>query len=113
MSKYTLAYTYVKKGNLLEFLSTDKVCYEKFGGNPSEQAKTHYAQEREIQLIALFRFELGDRNHAPKTFCRIKCPVNPLPIKGEFEVPCVSALENFLEGEGWKYKYKTSARMFE
>lgn len=107
-SKYTLACIYTKKGDLLPYLNTGKVLNE---NHPSPQTQAdamhrYYAQEREIQLIALFRWE------GSKCFCKIKCPVNPLPIKGEFEAASMDVLDKFLKANGWSYKQKFYPRMF-
>lgn len=98
--KYQLAWIFSKKGNLLPYL------YSK-GYPVSEQAEKFYAREREIQLILLIR---NDRDGIR---CRIKCPVNPLPIKGEFTVPCMSAIYDFLLREGWTRKQIIHAGIFE
>lgn len=86
---YDQAIIYTKRDNLSKWF--DANC-SKFivDGNVeySERfisAEKHYAQERIVQLILLVRHENG------KTICRIKCPINPLPIKGEFQ--CVSTSE--------------------
>lgn len=92
-------WTYTKVGNLLPFL------YGKVS-NPSEQMKEYYAAGREIQLVLFIRAENG------KTYCRIKCPVSPLPVKGEFEVPSIGAINNFLHQNGWTRRQVISAHMF-
>lgn len=45
-------------------------------------------------------------NEEYKTICRIKCPINPLPIKGEFETPSVGAVSHVLATMGWVFKEK-------
>ena len=112
MSKYAKAIIFTKKGNLHDYLYTDKVCYRQFNANPSERTRAYYEAEREIQLIALMRWET-DGAKKSKCFCRIKCPVNPLPVKGEFELPCVEALRKFLEANGWTFKQTIYSGMFE
>ena len=98
--KYRIAWIFTKKGNLLPWL------YSK--GEPiSDHIEKMYAREREIQLILLIRNESGH------IYCRIKCPVSPLPIKGEFEVPCMSAIYDFLLRDGWVRKQCISASIFE
>lgn len=47
-----------------------------------------------------------------KPICRIKCPINPLPIKGEFEAPTVGAVSHTLETMGWTYKEKLPLGLF-
>lgn len=41
-----------------------------------QRARAVYAEEREVRLILLVRF-----NEKGKPICRIKCPINPLPIE--------------------------------
>lgn len=70
------------------------------------RAEKLYAQERDIQLILLVRFENG------KCICRIKCPINPLPIKGEFQCVSTSEMSKLLTSMGWTYKEKYGIEMF-
>lgn len=70
----------------------------------TEEAK----KEREVQLILLSR---RDRTSG-KEFFRIKCPISPLPVVGEFEAPSYAAIVAFLERMGWKYKHTTWANAF-
>ena len=107
MAKYSCVYIFTKKGNLNDYLHTDKVGYLTYGFDIPERVKAYYAQEREIQLMLMFRYESN------RCFCKIKCPVNPLPVRGEFEVPSVSVLVQFLKVNGWSYKQKFYPRMFE
>lgn len=112
MPKYDRAIIFTKKGNLKEYFYTDKVCYGIFLNKPSEQAKAYYEAEREIQLIALIRRETDGPNKS-KCICRIKCPINPLPVKGEFELPSLESLYKFLKANGWTYKKTLYSRMLE
>lgn len=70
------------------------------------RAEKLYAKERDIQLILLVRFENG------KCICRIKCPINPLPIKGEFQCVSTSEMSKLLNSMGWTYKAKYGIGMF-
>lgn len=106
-TKYTCAIIFTKRGNLNAYLNTDKVSYQRFSGKVSETYKEYCAREREIQLILLTRYD-GDKH-----ICRIKCPVSPLPVKGEFEVPSFPAIERYLVANGWTFKQKIYPRMFE
>lgn len=107
MAEYSYVNIFTKKGNLSDFLNTDTVSYRLCDGNPSERIKAYYAQERELHLILMSRYE-GNR-----CLCKIKCPVNPLPVKGEFEVPSQSAIKQFLKANGWSFKQKLYPSMFE
>ena len=71
-----------------------------------QDADKLYNQKREIFLKIQIRFDNGKR------ICRIKCPINPLPIRGEFECVSVMELLEFLESLGWHYKNKANIRMF-
>ena len=70
------------------------------------RAEKLHAQERDIQLILLVRYENG------KCICRIKCPINPLPIKGEFQCVSTSEMSKLLTSMGWTYKEKYGIEMF-
>lgn len=63
-------------------------------------AREYYSKDRDVQLILLVRHEDG------KCICRIKCPINPLPIKGEFQCVSTSEMTKLLTSMGWKYKEK-------
>ena len=65
------------------------------------QFKNDCAKLRDVQLILLVRFD--NDGH---TYCKIKCPVNPLPIKGEFEVVSLTQIIKLLQREGWTIKQK-------
>ena len=57
--------------------------------------KQHYATPRNVQLILLIRYEHGH------TYCKIKCPINPMPVKGEFETVSPTQVVSFLKHQGW------------
>ena len=107
MSKYSMISIYKKKENLNDFLYTNKIAREQFKGKLTLETKTYYGKEREIELIAKFRFENN------KTFCKINCPINPLPVKGEFEVVSISVLNCFLRANGWERQESLFSDMFE
>ena len=104
--KYTSAIIFIKRTNLSAYCN-NKV-YSKCGSDANFEAmRKYYAKEREVQLILLTRYEKG------KLMCRIKCPINPLPVKGEFEAPSLTSVEAFLYSNGWKFKQKFYPQMFE
>lgn len=115
--KYDRVLVYTKKGNLLDYLNTDKVSREN-NGLCLENVQKYYAQEREIQLVVSARWEdfpVSTRKgivQMAKCFCRIKCPVNPLPVKGEFEVPSLDSLRRFLKANGWELKQDMGSGWF-
>ena len=98
MKTYHTAHIYHKTGNLLPWL-------ESRYPNATDRQREYYAQERDIELILLVRHENG------RTLCRIKCPVNPLPVRGEFEVPVLD-VRSWLNHNGWLYKQTIHIDMF-
>lgn len=80
--------------------------------NPT--AREYYSKDRDVQLILLVRHEdvrIGG-TIKNKCICRIKCPINPLPIKGEFECVSTGEMTRLLASMGWKYKEKVHYSMF-
>ena len=104
--KYTCATIFTKKGNLSKFLHTYKEMSQYTNNTPSKITEEFYAKERDIELILLSRMENG------KVFCKIKCPVNPLPIKGEFEVPGFGVIQSWLYANGWEKARTVYPNMF-
>ena len=104
---YHTAIIYTKHTNLMPWLQSN---YTKFGTHgTTEQAlriREMYSKDRDVQLILLVRHEEG------KCICRIKCPINPLPIKGEFQCVSTSEMTKLLASMGWKYKEKVHSGMF-
>lgn len=120
MSKYDVAYVFTKKGNLLPYFKTDKVLMRYNEHVPKAvEIRDYYAEQREIRLVASFRWE-NIQVSTPRGFirkhvcyCRIKCPVNPLPVKGEFEVPSIDVLISFLSNNGWIFQEKLHSHFLE
>lgn len=107
---YHAAIIYTKRDNLSKWFDINGYKYAQ-GANMEysdtyQRMRAVYAKEREIQLILLVRHEEG------KCICRIKCPINPLPIKGEFEAPSIGAVSHTLQTMGWTYKEKLPLSMF-
>ena len=104
---YHTAIIYTKHTNLMPWLQSR---YEMFGTHgTTEQAQRiyeMYSKDRDVQLILLVRHEEG------KCICRIKCPINPLPIKGEFQCVSTSKMTWLLASMGWTYKEKIYSGMF-
>lgn len=84
--------TFVKRTNLLDYFEHRSELSE------SESARERYGEERDVKLV--ITSTIRDDN---RIFCRIQCSINPLPVKGEFEVPSSKALQRFLEAHGWKH----------
>lgn len=104
---YDRVFIFTKKGNLLDYLGTEKV-RKANSGYASSSVKAYYEEEREIQLILSVRWDCNE----PRCFCKIKCPVNPLPVKGEFEAPSFDSLRTFLKANGWTLKQTIASWMF-
>lgn len=107
---YHQAIIFTKRDNLLKWFEVNGYKYAQ-GANMEysekyQKMEAMYAKEREIQLILLVRFENG------KCICRIKCPINPLPIKGEFQCVSTSEMSKLLTSMGWTYKAKYGIGMF-
>lgn len=104
---YHTAIIYTKHTNLMPWLQSN---YPKFGTHGiAEQAqliRERYSKDRDVQLILLVRHEDG------KCICRIKCPINPLPIKGEFQCVSTGEMSKLLKSMGWTYKEKIHSGMF-
>lgn len=104
---YHTAIIYTKHTNLMPWLQSN---YTKFGTHgTAEQAQSvraAYEKDRDVQLILLVRHEDG------KCICRIKCPINPLPIKGEFQCVSTGEMSKLLKSMGWTYKEKVHSGMF-
>ena len=104
---YHTAIIYTKHTNLMPWLQSN---YTKFGTHgTTEQAlriREMYSKDRDVQLILLVRHEDG------KCICRIKCPINPLPIKGEFQCVSTGEMSKLLKSMGWTYKEKVHYGMF-
>lgn len=99
--EHKVVVTFVKRTNLMEFChgvqEIDRMA-------PME----YYSKERDVRLVVTERITTDGR-----IFCRINCPINPLPVKGEFEIPNWSAFKRFLVSQGWKQHEVLTDRFFE
>lgn len=109
-TNYTRAYIFTKHTNLLQWFDKKysrelnlESCRRSAGFN---QLRQHYATPRDVQLMLLCRFD-GD-----KIYCKIRCPINPLPIRGEFEVSSIRDITQFLNSNGWVLKDQLFTAMF-
>lgn len=104
-TKYTGAIIFTKHTDLMPWFDakypymTDE--YKRSVG--FNQFKRDCERLRDVQLILLYRYERGADN-ANHTLCKVKCPINPLPIKGEFEVVSLRHIVKYLQQEGWQIK---------
>lgn len=105
--RYSQAYIFTKRTDMKKYC-TEKVLANCATMEARKRMIDSYAKEREIQLIAMFRWENG------KCFCKVKCPINPFPIKGEFETPgTTSPVLDYLVEHGWLFQQRIYPRMFE
>lgn len=104
---YHTAIIYTKHTNLMPWLQSN---YTKFGTHSTteqvQSVRAAYEKDRDVQLILLVRHE------DDKCICRIKCPINPLPIKGEFQCVSTGEMSKLLKSMGWTYKEKVHSGMF-
>lgn len=103
--QYSRALIFSKHTDLLPYF------YSIYNGKDISQEqydkwKARYEAERNVQLILLVRYE------GKKMICRIKCPVNPMPVRGEFEASNMHSLFDFLRQQGWVHKATHNLAMF-
>ena len=106
---YTYTYIFSKKTNLLPYLES------KHFPCVTQSEVDCYAKERDVKLILLVRYEhkRTARGIVSHCICKIKCPINPLPIKGEFEAVSVAQMCKLLRGLGWEPKEEYAISLFE
>lgn len=101
---YHTAYIYTKHDNLSKWFNANCTKFIVDGNMEYSEhfvrAEKHYAQERIVKLVILVRHEAG------KCYCRIKCPINPLPIKGEFETTTAADVGRLIMSMGWSFSHK-------
>lgn len=71
-----------------------------------DKVKHKYQEKRDVTLLLQLRYEREG------VICNIKCPINPLPVKGEFKAVHLGALISFLVNNGWIMKGSYGASMF-
>lgn len=87
MNEYHGALVFTKKGNLRPFYESKLM-----------KASPWVLAEREIQCVVLYRLDNGNLR------CLIKCPINPLPVKGEFTAPSLNVVKRWFLDNGWTHK---------
>lgn len=108
MSKYSCITIFTKKGNLMPYI---QLARDPMLDPSSDYAHNYYGKEREIQLVLATRYERTPNGN--KLMCKISCPVNPIPVKGEFEAPSYAAICSFMKSQGWTKKETFSNHWFE
>ena len=105
-TRYSIAYLFTKHTNLLQWFDTKYHRELEKHSLGFDQLRQSYATPRDVQLILLVRYEDN------KVYCKIKCPINPLPICGEFEAPSVTNVIQFLQKENWVQQQKLPVSLF-
>lgn len=90
---YQYALIFTKRDNLSKWFNAN--CSKFITDGNLEYSRRRYAQERDVKLTLLVRY---DNN---KCICRIKCPINPLPVRGEFNAVSEHEVRKFLTSLGW------------
>lgn len=90
---YQYALIFTKRDNLSKWFNAN--CSKFIVDGNLEYSRRRYAQERDVKLTLLVRY---DNN---KCICRIKCPINPLPVRGEFNAVSEHEVRKFLTSLGW------------
>lgn len=104
---YHTAIIYTKHTNLMPWLQSNYTKFSTFSTPEQRQSiRAAYEKDRDVQLILLVRHEDG------KCICRIKSPINPLPIRGEFQCVSTGEMTKLLKSMGWTYKEKVHYGMF-
>lgn len=83
-----------KEANLLPFYETQ---VNRGRWNESPAARCGYSRNRTVTLVLAFGI-----NEKGVPVANIRCPINPLPVKGWFEYASRSVLLEFLTGQGWR-----------
>ena len=109
MSNYSVVFVCSKQADLMPY------ALNKFEGGIKELASCpklveHYSMERKVTLMAMFRWENGAKGKL-HCLCKIRCPINPLPVKGEFEAASMNAVLGFLQENGWTIEQKLNTAM--
>ena len=104
ITNYCVAYIYTKCTDLLPWFdnrySRELAADYHRRSVGFNQLRQSYATVRDVNLVLLVRYEND------KCYCKIKCPINPMPVKGEFEAPSLACVDRFLQREGWKLDRK-------
>jgi hypothetical protein len=106
MTKYSNITIFTKAGTLTPYLE-----HAKHIKNVTELGRKYYEKEREIQLILATRWDSTAKRK--RLMGKISCPVNPLPVRGEFEIASYNAMCEFLMSQGWTLKETISNHWFE
>lgn len=101
---YQYALIFTKRDNLSKWFNAN--CSKFIVDGNLEYSRRRYAQERDVKLTLLVRY---DNN---KCICRIKCPINPLPVRGEFNAVSEHDVKKFLTSLGWTCEQRLPLYLF-
>lgn len=107
---YNMAMVFTKHTNLLPYFDTMCSKYN-MTVEQQEREQQYYARMRDVKLLLKVRNEATPNGY--RIFCKIECPINPLPVKGDFEVPSVAVVQRFLINNGWTYSHKVTKSMLQ
>lgn len=102
--QYDKLFTFYKHTDLLPYFHI-KYNNMDIASMQYDRLKARYAVKRDVRLILLARYD------GNKMICRIKCPINPMPIRGEFEASSVYDLFAFLGNMGWEHQETINLNM--
>lgn len=109
-TQYNMAYIFIKHTDLLQWFDSKysnelllEYTSKSVGFN---QLRQSYASPRDVQLVLLIRYD-SDGN----LFCKIKCPINPLPIRGEFNAVSLKEISKYLAENGWTERQRISLNL--
>lgn len=103
---YDMAIIFTKHTNLLQWFNHNYNS-RSLSDDQVNHAVEYYSKMQDVELVLLARHEDGH------TYCKIKCPINPLPIRGEFDAISVASVTQFLQQDGWIKKQIVRANIFE
>lgn len=92
-------FVFQKQGTLAEFYKTNTY------GERGHREEIFANMQRDVQLV----LHCGVDDHA-NLVARIQCPVNPLPVKGDFHCHSFRVVQNFLLKSGWRLVAKYPAK---
>lgn len=91
MDKVLTTMLFTKQDTLRKYAETEKI---------HSTSYTPYNEIRTISLVLKFGVNYNAGGVAEHV-ARIFCPINPLPVVGEFKTPSKTAVTNFLLEHGW------------
>ena len=117
---YSRAFIFHKHTDLMPYFNAKK---DQLGYDPQfpshQKMKARYEEKRDVQLVVLLRWDEAPDNRTgymtqrQRCMCRIKCPISPLPVIGEFEVTSPYHICEFLRELGWTLEREHNLKLFQ